>query len=178
MTALTATPDEPSSAITKAEAGELWIKLRDSWATTSKTIKEIINTRAWEPLGYVSFFEAWREEVGLDAELDRSVAMVIAVQFAVEGVGDAQILALPGVGPRTLPAVRTAAKVGLDKPVIRRASTAELPSVARRITVDFEPEERARFAHLAERNGTSLVQESEKAIRAWFDRMEKRLERK
>lgn len=162
----------------KAEAGELWIKLRDSWAVTSKTIREIIRTRAWEPLSYSSFFEAWRNEVGLDAELDRSVAMVIAVQFAVEGVEDAQILKLPGVGPRTLPAVKTAAKVGDDKPVIRRSTTADLPSIARRITVDFEPEERARFAHLAERNGTSLVQESEKAIRAWFDRIEKRLESK
>lgn len=161
--------------ISKTEAAELWVSLRASFTVTTATIARIVETKAWEPLGYSSFREAWTEEVGLDEAMSPAVVDMVAVRFALEGAPDEEILSVKGVGPSKLRAVKVAARVGLDKPVLRRATQAALPGPTRRVSVDFRPEERERFVALSEATGSTLQREADKAIRAWFDRIEKRL---
>lgn len=162
-------------AITRTTAAELWVSLRNSFAVTTSTIEKIIETKAWEPLGYSSFREAWTEEIGLDEPMSQTVVDMVAVRFALEGADDSELLSLKGIGPKKLHGVKIAASVGLDKPVQRRATQASLPGPSRRISVEFTPEERERFTALAEADGSNLTREAEKAIRSWFSRIEKRL---
>lgn len=63
-------------SISKHEAQALWNRLRAGLLGVERDIKKIVETRAWEPLGYVSFVEAW------DAEL-RGVEFTGAIQATV-----------------------------------------------------------------------------------------------
>ena len=49
--------------IKKSEAVALWDSLRDNFLNATTNIKAIIAAKAWEPLGYNSFAQAWREEM-------------------------------------------------------------------------------------------------------------------
>ena len=43
-----------------AWAEKLWTELRTGLLNTEQTIAQIIHDKAWEPLGYGSFIEAWK----------------------------------------------------------------------------------------------------------------------
>lgn len=47
----------------KAHATALWDALRQHFTNAADTIRAIIEDRAWEPLGYLSFAEAWGREM-------------------------------------------------------------------------------------------------------------------
>lgn len=47
----------------KKQAQALWADLRSALTRADQAIAEIIATRAWEPLGYSSFAEAWASEM-------------------------------------------------------------------------------------------------------------------
>jgi hypothetical protein len=47
----------------KQHATALWDALRQHFANAADTIRAIIEDRAWEPLGYLSFAEAWGREM-------------------------------------------------------------------------------------------------------------------
>ena len=53
------TTKDPAVAV----AENLWEALRSGFLGTEKTIVEIIKARAWEPLGYETFTDAWVKEV-------------------------------------------------------------------------------------------------------------------
>jgi len=48
----------------KVTAEALWGKLRDGFNDLEATLIEIIKNKAWEPLGYASFTDAWNERLG------------------------------------------------------------------------------------------------------------------
>lgn len=47
----------------KTHATALWDALRHHFTNAADTIRAIIEDKAWEPLGYVSFAQAWRKEM-------------------------------------------------------------------------------------------------------------------
>ena len=52
-----------SPRLDRRQAEAMWGALRDHFANAANSIKEIIAARAWEPLGYASFAEAWKHEM-------------------------------------------------------------------------------------------------------------------
>lgn len=85
--------------ITANEAKALVNSLRAGLLTLSTTLPKIVETRAWEPLGYVSLVELWRAELG---DLDLSGAPRAAAVYALleAGATDGEVVeCVKGVGP-------------------------------------------------------------------------------
>jgi hypothetical protein len=85
--------------IKKSDAVALWDSLRDNFLNATNNIKAIISARAWEPLGYNSFAQAWREEmVGISLAGEIRVHVVYQLleeQVPVQDIADM----VGGVGP-------------------------------------------------------------------------------
>ena len=69
-------------SIDKSTAFKLWDSLRENLLATEETLKQIIEYKAWEPLGYAAFHEAWADRMG---EVQLSGAMEASVIFAKIG---------------------------------------------------------------------------------------------
>src|SRR5699024_7033250 len=54
-----------SMSIDKSTAFKLWDSLRENLLATEETLKQIIEYRAWEPLGYAALHEAWAVRMGV-----------------------------------------------------------------------------------------------------------------
>lgn len=79
-----------TNRITKARAEKLWNLLRSSLFTAQEAIAEIIEKRAWEPLGYSTLLEAWHKELN-DVSLTASPLIRVVYALIDEGATDAEI---------------------------------------------------------------------------------------
>lgn len=69
--------------ITKTEAKNLFTELKGVARRGEELIVEIIETRAWEPLGYPSLATAWSSEIGDDVVIfSKRVRLAIIREFA------------------------------------------------------------------------------------------------
>lgn len=94
MTVTTKTVQDPSVAWARS----LWDRLKDAFAQTEKSIAELIAARAWEPLGYSTFAEAWKAEMK-DVELASQLRPHIVYQLFDEGMTPEEVAAnVKGVG--------------------------------------------------------------------------------
>jgi hypothetical protein len=85
--------------INKAQATAMWDALRDHFLNATTSIKAIIAARAWEPLGYGSFAQAWREEMR-DIPLAGEVRVHVVYQLLEEQVPLQDVADMVGgVGP-------------------------------------------------------------------------------
>lgn len=86
-------------ALSKRQATVLWDKLRDSFLSATDAIKAIIASKAWEPIGYSSFAQAWREEMK-GIPLAGEVRVHVVYQLLEESVPLQDIADMVGgVGP-------------------------------------------------------------------------------
>lgn len=69
--------------ITKDEAQTLFTELKGVARRGEELIVEIVQTRAWEPLGYESLSKAWESEIGNDVVIfSKKVRLAIIREFA------------------------------------------------------------------------------------------------
>ena len=100
--------------LSKMEAQQLWDNLRGSLLETEKNIRAIINTRAWEPLGYETFAEAWRDNLS-DIELSTELRAVVVFAMFDDGASKSDVAkSVAGVGPTTVTALADAHRKGFD----------------------------------------------------------------
>lgn len=93
------------SKITKAKAQTLWGELRKHFANAENTIQQIVADRAWEPLGYGSFSEAWVAEMS-NLRLPNEVRPHVVYQMLADGWEPVDIAsAVKGVVPGTADAL-------------------------------------------------------------------------
>lgn len=84
--------------ISKEQALDLWKQLQTHFLNTQRVIEEIIENRAWEPLGYSTFAEAWTAQM-VDVTLAVEIRPYVVYQLLAEGATDEQIAAsVKGVG--------------------------------------------------------------------------------
>lgn len=98
----------------KQQAEQLWGGLRDSLLATEDNLKQIIEYKAWEPLGYASFHEAWSERM---SGVQLSGVMEASVIFAMFDSGATlteAALSVKGVGPKRAKAYHQAHGVGMS----------------------------------------------------------------
>jgi len=87
------------SKMTKAKAQTLWGELRKHFANAENVIQQIVAEKAWEPLGYGSFAEAWVAEMS-SLTLPSEVRPHVVYQMLAEGWEPVDIAsAVKGVGP-------------------------------------------------------------------------------
>jgi hypothetical protein len=167
---------------TRVEAEALWSDLREGFVNAERIVKEIIKERAWEPLGYTSFVEAWNDRMkGVRLATDALKAHVVYALFdsGLEAQGVYEALGVgSGVSPETVRVLGKKKALGIpaDFATTRvRAHDRAKPGERRRIIVELRPDEVDYFDDLCKARGRDLREESAKAIRQHFRRMERSL---
>lgn len=163
--------------ISKKNAEALWNELASNLLAAEESIKEIIKNRAWEPLGYESFYEAWNDRMS-HIEIARDFRGIIVYQMLAEGHSDNEIAhSVKGVGPETalgfrrdraagVPADKAKGKV-LVSPFERKAPASE----QYRLTLVFSVEEIRAFSAKAKALGASVDAVAIAAVRAAFSEL-------
>ncbi len=154
------------------EAIRLWDQLQAGLFLVEDTIQEIILKKAWEPLGYESFFEAWDDKMS-HIELAKQLNIRVAYQMLAEGVDvDRIALAVKGVGPETIKNIKRErengvpahaargssprSKVIIDKPITVREHGREKASPDSFIRFEVGPTMRAQYERIASKLGRSV----------------------
>lgn len=151
--------------ITKTKARALYKDVRTGLAMTETALVEIVQTKAWEVLGYSSFTEAWDAELK-DVRLAASGTLRSAVVYAFidAGLSDSQIVeATAGrVGDRTVSETRKAKAKGLSSKAaetVVRQHFRKAPSPSGNLTVTFDVNELQHFKEVAGKLGLDLEEE-------------------
>ncbi len=164
----------PTADRRKAEA--LWTSLHEAFTNAEKVIVQIIETRAWEPLGYKTFADAWNDRLkGMRLPTDTMRAHVVYAMFdsgldadaiiRATGVGDASVAALARQRSSGVPAGLATTRV--------RAHDRSNPSSPRFLHVELTPGELDTFKGIAESRGLDVQDEAIKALRKHFRSLER-----
>ncbi|HKS94584.1 MAG TPA: hypothetical protein VJV74_00460 [Terriglobia bacterium] len=171
------------------DAIDLWDQLRVGLFLVEDTIQKIIEQKAWEPLGYDSFFEAWDDKMS-DISLAKEIQIRAAYQMLAEGVdADRIAMSVKGIGPRTVENIKRERENGLtadqargaaprtsatrDKPNFRRSTFTKDPEPRSVIKIDVGPTMFAEYARIAKKLGRSVPDIAKEAIEARFAELAK-----
>lgn len=162
--------------ITKEHAEALFDRIREGFSNLESLITEAIELRAWEPLGYTTFAEAWQDRLkGIPLATD---ALKVHVIYALinDGRSDADIVRdLDGaVGDAAVANVRTQRERGIPAgPLVRvRSFDRALPSQPDTLRIKLTPTKLARLKELTG-GGRLMEVEASRAIDALIRRLEK-----
>lgn len=89
-------------SIPETQAAKLWADLRQAFTRIDQLLPEIIETKAWEPLGYTSFTEAWTAKMDGITIATEMRPHVIYAMFNEGAQLDTIQAAIKGIGPRQL----------------------------------------------------------------------------
>lgn len=166
-----ATRTAPSITTTQAES--LWESLRDAFTSTEKVIVQIIESRAWEPLGFDTFAQAWTARMkGVRLATEGMRAHVAYAMFA-SGLSNAEAQEAVGfsIGTEAIRRLREQSDLGVPPSLATtrvRSHDRAKPSAPETLHVRLTPGELATFRELAEVRGLDLQAEAAKAVRAHF----------
>ena len=103
----------PAMELTRKQALSLWGKLRQHFIDAAKVMEDIIDQRAWEPLGYGTFAEAYAAQMA-EVTLAAEVRPHVVYQLLTEGLNPLDVADLvKGVGPRGATALDRQRKNGV-----------------------------------------------------------------
>lgn len=162
----------------KAAAEKLWAELREAFANAEAIIKQIIETKAWEPLGYPTFAAAWNDRLaGLRLATDCMRAHVAYALFD-SGLGVEDVVKATGgqIGDRAAAALARQKTNGVPPNLATtrvRAHERVLPAPPSVLHVSLTPDELASFKGIAESRGLDVQAEAVKALRAHFRNLER-----
>jgi len=142
--------------LSKTQALKMWANLRGHFVSAEKAIAEIIAAKAWEPLGFASFAEAWADRMqGVPLATD-SIRAHVVYAMVEAGLDDAAVLAATGigsqVGPRSVSALRRQKAAGVPAGMAStrvRAHTRCKPSQPHIVRVSLQPSEYEAFRALS-----------------------------
>ena len=164
------------SDISKEAAESLWSDLREAFSNAEAKIIEIIKTRAWEPLGYATFADAWNERMqGFRLTTDALKAHVVYALMA-DGQTDSEILAtVSGLGDRAMAGLRSQRDAGVSAEAAStyvRPHMRALPGEPERLHVTLTHGEVTYYRDLCNALGLDRDDEAAKAIRSHFRKLE------
>ena len=152
--------------LTKAAAARMWDELRDGFTNVETQIVQIIEQRAWEPLGYASFAEAWAERLaGVRLATDECRAHVVYAMLA-DGLGDAEIVTGVGIGDAAVANLRRQRALGVPARHARvRQHVRSLPRAPFIVKVELDHETLAEYQAAASALGLLFADEAAEAVR-------------
>ncbi len=163
------------------QAESLWSDLRDAFVNAERKIKEIIEAKAWEPLGYDTFAEAWNDRMaGVRLATDAARAHVVYALFD-DGASDEQVYeTVGGIGSGVTPdAIKTLKRQKSNGVPVNRATTRvkshdrERPTAPKTVRVELTPDEFDQYKTVVKRLNLDLADEAGKALRAHFRKLER-----
>ena len=164
------------SSIQPNEAKRLFGRLRGALLNLDSLLSEIVTTKAWEPLGYASFAEAWAAELGDVKLTGRMLAAVAYTMFDCGSSAEDVATTVTGLGPKKTEALHTAYVRGLPADKAEQFMSKMTSTSGRRIevparTVELEPGETFVAAHVrgasTRRNSVTLEGFSDDEIVTW-----------
>jgi len=159
--------------LTQAQAVALWQSLRGHFVNAARVIEEIIEGRAWEPMGYESFTEAWHAQMA-DVTLAVEVRPHIVYQMLTEGYDyDAVAANVKGVGRDRAESLDRQRRNGVpacdaSMSTVRRHLRRK-PGVAATLHIEVGPIALRRYQKIAERIGETVEAIAAEAINARFE---------
>lgn len=171
-----------------ARANALWDELRSLLVRLEDVVDRIIEERAWEPLGYRDFAEAWADRMqGTRLATARQAATVVyalldAGQTRDEitetlgpgsGVGPAKVEVLARQHSNGVPAALATTSIR-HNPTVVRSHYRDAPSRPRTLHVELTEDEYAHLKALCEKRGLDPASEAQAAVRALIARLESR----
>lgn len=165
------------------QATNLFNQLREGLLATQSAIETIIETKAWEPLGYETFQEAWDDRLS-DIKLSGTMRATVVYAMFDQGATDTDIaMTISGVGPKRARSYKQAHKAGLpakqaethvDKMIRVKPYTRSLPEKRNSITLSgFADDELSAWNELAKDLGVDRNEMLRDALReAMADIME------
>ena len=162
----------------QSQAEALWSSLRESFVNAEKVLIQIIEAKAWEPLGYDTFGQAWADRM---AGVRLAGALTANVVYALldEGMKAQKIVALAGVGPTVVYLLarqkNNVVPVEMAKlqDTVVRAHTRVKPSAPAFLHLELNHGELASLKALCAAKGVDLNSEALKAVRVHFSRLER-----
>lgn len=113
------------SSMSAKQAAKLWQLLHSHFVNFERTLEEIIEKRAWEPMGYASFAEAWTAQMS-DVTLASEFRPHVVYAYFDDNAPDEVIAAsVKGVGPKGVAALRR--QKGNGVPAGRATTTVRSP---------------------------------------------------
>ena len=177
--------------INQEEAEALWAGLNEAFANLELKIKQIIATRAWEPIGHETFHEAWAERMAwCPLATSEMRARVVYCMFD-EGLSVTDVaVALEGndgIGPATIANIKREKDAGYSaeqsrgtKPRERKKRELEEGEVLvsehirsprgpiKSVHVDLGEDEYKRYKIIAKKIGRPMAEIAAEAIRERF----------
>lgn len=159
-------------SVKQAEA--MWEDLKGLFVNAEKKIVEIIEAKAWEPLGYDSFAEAWQARMaGVRLSSEELRAHVVYAMFD-EGLSEPEVnCALgvgSGVGPRSVQSLKRQRSNGVPPSLASvRSHVRKLPGVAQTIHVQFPADKYLEFKRVAMLAGRDVASIAQEAIESAFE---------
>jgi hypothetical protein len=169
--------------MTRPQAAELWNALRSHFLNFSNALAEIIEKRAWEPLGYSSFPEAWTATMG-DVTLAAEFRPHVVYAYFMAGASDEEVAeGVKGVGRESAAALRrqrdhgvpashasTRARRKPDSTMVREHERKK-PSAADTVHIKLGVLKLRRYQRIARKRGESVESIALAAIEARFEEL-------
>jgi hypothetical protein len=161
--------------ISKAKAERLWDRLRVSLLSTQDAIIQIIELKAWEPLGYDTFREAWVEKMS-DLDLATSPMIRVVYQMLNEDATDAEVAeVVKGVQIGTVATLRRQWSNNVPPEAaslyVRPATTGARTASRGTLFLHVGAEKLARWDKLAKGQGKSAADLAIEILNSEFEKM-------
>lgn len=155
--------------VTAAQAQKLWGELRRHFANAENVIQQIVEQKAWEPLGYGSFAEAWVGEMS-NLTLPSEVRPHVVYQMLAEGWEPVDIAdVVKGVGPSTAEALARQRRNGVPpNHAVVREHYRRRSAPASHIRINVGPTMLAEYHRIATVVGQSVEDIALEAVRDRF----------
>lgn len=162
--------------LTKNQAEALWTDLRDNFLDAEKNIKAIIATKAWEPLGYATFAEAWHSRLR-DVTLAAEVRKHVVYELLSENVGVGYVSELvKGITPKSADFLNRQRRNGVpadQASTVVREHDRKLPSKPDTIHIKVGQTRLAEYQRIASSLPQSVEEIAQEAIAARFSELVK-----
>lgn len=160
------------SKLTKKASAALWDELREGFINIEQTIIKIIEAKAWEPLGYESFAEAWADRMD-GVRLAGEVRAHVVYAMLAEGENAENISSNTGIGVGSVKDLKRQKSNGVppEAATLVRQHTRGQQRPPYRLIVEFSPEEREEFSEACKVYGLDMTAEATEAVRAHFERL-------
>lgn len=163
---------------TKKQADQLWSSLTSALTRAGEAIQKIVQNKAWEPLGYASFAEAWADRMS-GVPLAAEMRAHVVYQMFSDGLDNDQVADAigvgSGVGPASIANFRRERSNGVPPDLARGRTThvqehyRKPPRPPQFFHVQFDPDEYDGFKLKAKNHDLDIQKFTEDAIRRAFE---------
>lgn len=157
----------------QTDAEAMWSSLRDALANVEEAIKKIVAAKAWKPLGFETFAEAWDARMG-GVALANSIKPYVIYAMLDESLTLDDIASITGWGIDQVSRAAEDYKIGVpvEGATVVRQHVRRSPGEERSVHLLFEPDELFWLKEVAKSQGRNLRREARKAVIARFEEIE------